>query len=180
MEFEKGGGTLEVALLLKAAFGLDFAELVECLLELAGEPLGVHAEGGEGAMGVDDIKGDGGFLSGRVGGAVKQGGFEQGDAVEAPGGVGELLGELRFGGSGGLILVEELATVLLVGGGVLSSEDGGAAGESVGDGVAGGALFAGGGAGPGGEAGVGAICSGAMASGLVCHVKASDARSIRM
>ena len=56
MEFEKGGGTLEVALLLKAALGLDFAELVEGFLELAGEALRVQAEGGEGAVGVDDVE----------------------------------------------------------------------------------------------------------------------------
>jgi hypothetical protein len=47
-------------------------------------------------------------------------GFELGDAVEAPSGVGEFLGELGFGGSGGLIFVEELAAVELVGGGVLA------------------------------------------------------------
>jgi len=63
MEFQKGSGTLEGALVLETALGLDFAELVERLSELAGEPLRVHAEGGEGA-------------------------------VEAPRGVGELLGEL--------------------------------------------------------------------------------------
>ncbi len=47
MEFEEGGGTLEAALLLDTAFGLDCAELVKCLLELAGEAVGVQAEGGE-------------------------------------------------------------------------------------------------------------------------------------
>jgi hypothetical protein len=30
---------------------LDFAEVVHGFLELAGEPLGVHAEGGEGSRG---------------------------------------------------------------------------------------------------------------------------------
>ena len=125
MEFQKGSGTPEVALLLETALGLDFAELVECLSELAGESLGVHAESGEGAVGVDDVEADGGLLGGRVGGAVEQGGFEHRDAVEAPRGVGELVGELSFGGSGGLILVEELAAVPLVGDGILCCEDGG-------------------------------------------------------
>jgi hypothetical protein len=175
MEFQKGSGALEVALLLEMALGLDFAELVECLSELAGEPLRVHAEGGEGAVGVDDIEADGRLLGGWVGGAVEQGGFKRRDAVEAPRRVGELLGELSFGGSGGLILVEELAAVLLVGDGILCSEDGGAAGGrhsftpllylcsrqrpigicrfggAVGDGVLGRTLFAGGSAGSGGE-----------------------------
>jgi hypothetical protein len=44
MEFQEGCGTLEVALLLDAAFGSDFAELIHGLLELAGEPLVVQAE----------------------------------------------------------------------------------------------------------------------------------------
>jgi hypothetical protein len=153
MEFQKGGGTLEVAVLLKTALGLDFAELVECLLELAGQPLGVHAKGGEGAMGVDDVKVNPGLFARRVGGAVEEGGFERGDAVETPGGVGEFLDKLGFGGSSGLILVEELAAVLLVGGGILSGENGGTACEAVGDGVLGRALFAGGGARAGGTVG---------------------------
>jgi hypothetical protein len=78
-------------------------------------------------------------------------GFEQGDAVETPSSIGEFLSELGLGGSGGLVFVEELAAVELVSGGVLSSEDRGAAGEAVGEGVLGRALFAGGGAGSGGE-----------------------------
>ena len=119
MEFQDGCGMLEVTLLLMAALGLDFAELVECLSELAGEALRVHAEGGEGTVGVDDVEVDAGLIGVRVGGAVEEGGFEHRDAVEAPGGVGELPGELSFGGSSGLILVEKLAAVLLLSGGVL-------------------------------------------------------------
>ena len=42
---------LEVALLLTAALGLDFAEVVHGLLQLAGEPLVVQAQGGERAVG---------------------------------------------------------------------------------------------------------------------------------
>ena len=63
-------------------------------------------------MGVDDVEGDFG-VGGRGGGAGEHVGFEQRDAVEAPGGVGEFLDELRFGGSGGLVFVEELAAVVL-------------------------------------------------------------------
>jgi len=86
-----------------------------------------------------------------VGGAVEEGGFEQGDAVETPRGVGELPGELGFRSGGGLVFVEELA---VSGAGirrVLGSEDGGLAGQAVGDGVLRRTLFAGGSAGPGGE-----------------------------
>jgi hypothetical protein len=47
MEFQEGRGALELALLLVAALGLDFAEVVHGFLELAGESLVVQAEGGE-------------------------------------------------------------------------------------------------------------------------------------
>ncbi len=47
MEFEKGRSLLEVTLLLVAALGLDFAELVQGLLKLAGEAMGVQAESGQ-------------------------------------------------------------------------------------------------------------------------------------
>ncbi len=117
MEFQEGGGRLELALLLVAALGLDFAELVHSILELAGEPLVVQAESGQ-------LRNQG------LGTGVlrKQRGFKEWNASESPGGVGEFLGELGFGGSGGLVFVEELAAVKLIGSGVLSSEDGGAAG----------------------------------------------------
>jgi hypothetical protein len=151
MEFEEGRGTLEGALLEEAALGLDFAELIERLLELAGEPLGVRAEGGQ-------LR-DEGLGVGVLG---EQLGFQKRDAVETPGGVGEFLGELGFGGRGGLIFVEELAAMELVSGGVLRGEDRGAAGEAVGEGVAGGALFTGGGAGSGGVESVGPISGGAV------------------
>ena len=92
MEFEEGGGVvLGWRSCSEAAFRLDFAQMVERFLELAGEPFGVHAEGGEGAVGVDDVEVDCNLSGGRVGGAIEQGGFEQRDAVEAPGGVGEFL-----------------------------------------------------------------------------------------
>src|ERR1700733_8796142 len=157
MEFQKSGGALEGALLLETALGLDLAELVECLPELAGEPPRVHAERGKGGVGGNDVKFDAGLLGGWVGGAVQEGGFEHRDAVEAPRGVGELLGEVSFGGSGGMILGEELAAVLLGCDGILGSEDGGMAGEAVGDGVLGRTLFAGGGAGSGGESRIRAV-----------------------
>jgi hypothetical protein len=119
MELEESRGLLEVTLLLVAALGLDFAELVQGFLELAGEAVGVQAESCEGAMGVDDIEVDASLLGWRIGGAVEERSFERGDAVETPGGVGEFLDELGFGGSGGLVFVEELAAVEMVGGGLL-------------------------------------------------------------
>jgi hypothetical protein len=159
MEFQEGRGMFELALLLAATLGLDFAELIHGLLELAGEPRVVQAEGDEGTVGVDDVKV----------GAVEESGFECGDAVDSPGGVGDFLDELSLGGSGGLVFVEELAAVALVGGGVLGGEDGGAAGETVGEGVLRRPLFAGGGAGSSGAIGGWGLGS----RDWVCHMEAS-------
>jgi hypothetical protein len=55
----------------------------------------------------------------------KQIGFEEWDAVEAPGGVDEFLGELGLGGGGGLIFVEELAAMCVVRYLVFGGEDDG-------------------------------------------------------
>jgi hypothetical protein len=125
VEFEEGGGVFEVAALALGAVGLDIAERVQGLLELAGEPLVVQAEGGEGAMGVDDIKVDASLFGGRIGGAVEESGFEGGDAVDAPGGVGDLLDELGFGGGSRLVFVEEAAAMGVVRCLVFGGEDGG-------------------------------------------------------
>jgi hypothetical protein len=81
VEFQEGGCILEVAALALGALGLDFAEVFDGLLELAGQPRVVQAEGGK--------RGNKGLGVGVLG---KQLGLEQGDAVEAPGGVGEFLG----------------------------------------------------------------------------------------
>ena len=67
----------------------------------------------------------------RIGGAGEQVGFEGGDAVEPPRGVGEFLDELLFGGALRLVFVEEFLGVALIGGGVLGGQDDGAAGEAV-------------------------------------------------
>jgi hypothetical protein len=114
VEFQEGGGVFEVATLALGAVGLDVAELVDGLLELAGEPLVVEAEGGE--------RGNKG-LGVRVLG--KQLGFERGDAVESPGGVGEFLSELGLGGSGGSVFVDEAAAMGVVRCLVFGREDGG-------------------------------------------------------
>ena len=90
-------------------------------------------------------------------GAVQQFGFEGGDAVQAPGGVGEFLGELGFGRGCRAVFVEELAAMLLVSGLVFGFEEDGAAGEAVAEGVLGRASFTFGGAGAGGVLGIGAI-----------------------
>ena len=124
VKFEEGGGVFEVAALVLGAIGLDIAERFQAFLELAGETLALDAEVGEKAMGVDDVKVDGGLLGGGIGGAGEQVGFEERDAVEAPGGVGEFLDELGFGGSGGLVFVEEAAAMCVVGGSVFGGEDG--------------------------------------------------------
>jgi hypothetical protein len=53
---EHGGGVFKIAVLAFAAIELDFAELIERLLELAGEACAVESQGGEQAMGVDDVE----------------------------------------------------------------------------------------------------------------------------
>jgi hypothetical protein len=124
MEFQEGGGTLDLALLLAAALGLDFAEVIQGLLELAGKALIVQAESREGTVGVDDVEVDASLIGGWVGGAVEEGGFERRDAIDAPGGVGEFLGELGLGGSGRLVFVEEAATMRVERGSILGGENG--------------------------------------------------------
>ena len=64
MEFEEGGGVVELAALAVAAVGLDVAEGGERFLELAGEAVALEVEVGEEAMGVDDVEGDAGLLGG--------------------------------------------------------------------------------------------------------------------
>lgn len=86
--FEHGGGVFEIAALALVAVELDFAELFERFMELAGEACGMKAEAGEEAVGVDDVEcwrlGAGGWGQG----AGEQIGFEDGNALQAPGGVG--------------------------------------------------------------------------------------------
>ena len=89
-------------------------------------------------------------------------GFEEGDAVEAPGGVGDFVDELSFGGCSGGVLVEKLLDVALVGVGVLGGQDGGAGSETMAQRVEGRTLLAGLGARTGGVLGVGAVGGGAL------------------
>jgi hypothetical protein len=150
VEFEEGGGVFEVAALAFGTVGLDLAELVEALLELPGEALALDAEVGEEAMSVDDVKVDGSLIGWRLGGAGEHFGFEERDSVEAPGSVGELLDELGFGGSGGLIFVEEAAAMVCIGGWVFGGEDGRGGRQAVAQGVERRTLLAGRGARTGG------------------------------
>jgi hypothetical protein len=119
MEFEDGGGIFELAALVMAAVELDIAELIERLLELAGEAGAIQCEAGEEPVGVHDIEINCGLLCWWVGGALEHVGFEERDAIDAPGCVGELLDQLGFGWGRGLIFIHELAAVLLVCGRVL-------------------------------------------------------------
>jgi len=161
MAYEELGRFGELAALQAAALVLDFAEVFQGFLELAGEPLAMQAKGGEGAVGIDDVKVDSGLIGGRVGGAVEEGGFEEWDAVEAPSGVGDFVDELSLGGGCGGVLIEKLLDVALVGFGVLSGQDGGAGSETVAQGVERRTLLARFGAGPGGVRRVGAVDGGA-------------------
>ena len=88
-------------------------------------------------------------------------GFEQRDAIEAPGGVGDFVDQLRLGGGGGLVLIEKLLDVALVGFGALRGQDGGAGSEAMAQRVERRTLLAGFGAGAGGVRGVGAVDGGA-------------------
>ena len=80
MELDDVGSFLEFLMLAFAAFELDFAEVFERFLELAGEALAVDAERGE--LGNEGLG---------VGALGEDLGLEQWDAVETPGGVGEFL-----------------------------------------------------------------------------------------
>jgi hypothetical protein len=86
---------------------------------LAGEAGAIQGEAGEETVGVDDVEGRGLGTGGWGLGSVENVGFEERDAIYAPGCVGELLDHLGFGWGCGLILIHELAAVLLVCGRVL-------------------------------------------------------------
>src|ERR1700688_4795228 len=135
MANEEVGRFVELAALQAVALLLDVAKLVKGFLELAGEARAVEAKRGEGAMSVDDVKVHGGLIGGRVGGAAEEGGFEEWDAIKAPGSVGDFVDELSLGGGGGLVLIEKLLDVALVGFGVLRGQDSGAGGEAMAEGV---------------------------------------------
>ena len=114
MELDDVGCVLEFLVLAFAAVELDFAEVFEGFVELAGEALAVEAEGGEESMRVDDVEGRGLGAGGWGLGTREEIGFEKGDALEAPGGVGQFVNECGFSGSGGAVFFDELAAVLLV------------------------------------------------------------------
>ncbi len=166
------GGFFQLGFFVGAAIGLDLAELVERSFELAREAMLVRAEvrecagvlaqgGGHGKRGVDFRMGRVDVVRLLVDAEREQVGFEGGDAIEAPGSVGERLHELIFEGALGLEVVEEAAGVAFVGSVVFGGQDDDVAGESMAEGVEGGTLFAGRGAGAGGVFGVGAIDAGA-------------------
>ena len=150
MTYEDFGHFVGMAALQTAALFLDVAELLEGFLELAGEARAVQSKlGQERDLGL------------RVGGLGEQLGFEDRDAIEAPGGVSDFMDQLSLGGVGRFVVIEKLLDVALVGYGVLSGRDGGAGGEAVVESVLRRALFAGFGAGAGGVLGVGAVNGGA-------------------
>ena len=137
---------VEMAALLAAALLLDVLEVLDGLLELAGEARAVEAQPGEERD-----------LGLGVGGLGEQVGFEEWNAVEAPGGVGDFVDELTFGSVGGFVLGEKLLEVELVGFGVLCGQDSGAGCEAMAESVLRRALFARFGARTGGEPGIRAV-----------------------
>ncbi|HTS49572.1 MAG TPA: hypothetical protein VMH05_16580 [Bryobacteraceae bacterium] len=156
MDFGDCGGGLEVAFAVGEALGLDFAELIESFLKLAREAHAVETEHRESAHGAVDVNLD------CLAGAFQQIGFEGRDAVEAPGGVGQFLSELRFGWSRRAVFVDELAAVLLVSSLIFGGQNRSAAQQAVAEGVLGRARFTFLGAGAGGMLGIGAIDGGAV------------------
>lgn len=73
-------------MLALAAIELDFTELLERFLELAGESRAVESKSGEQAMGVDDIEKRGLGTGGWGLGAGEDVGFQKRNPLEAPGG----------------------------------------------------------------------------------------------
>src|ERR1700733_2445864 len=124
MAQEEFGCFGELTALEVTAFVLNCADLIDGFLELAGEARAVEAERGQHR--------DLGFGVGVLGEEL---GLKQRNAIEAPGGVGDFVDQLSFGGGGGLVLVEKLLDVALVGFGVLGGQDGGAGGETMAESV---------------------------------------------
>jgi hypothetical protein len=138
------GGLVEVVSFPGEAFGLELPEQGESLLKLTGEALAVEAEVREGArLGVErrgggerllDLFGGFGELVGEVDHAQgEEIGFEGGDAVEPPGGVGQSLDQLGLDDAFGLAFVDERFDVALVGFQVVAGEDNGVIRLSHGD-----------------------------------------------
>ena len=92
----------------------------------------------------------------------KQFGFEEWDAIEAPGGVGDFVDQLGFGCVGGGVLIEKLLDVALVGFGILRGKDGGLGSETMAQCVERRTLLARCGARAGGEPSIRAVRASAM------------------
>ena len=173
---EEFGGAVELGRFLSAALLLELAELFGFSFAAAAEAVFLELEIAEAAFfgdidfEFDEAAADGGRVIGELFGEAEfargeEGHFEAGDAVETPGGIGERLDEGGFLGSDRGEALEERFEVLLVEGEVVGGEEDGAAGESGGDGVAGGSSFAIGGGGTGGELGVGLVSGDALRGG---------------
>ena len=81
-------------------------------------------------------------------------GFEERDAVEAPGGIGEFGDELGFGWAGGLVFITELAEMFFVSGGIFGGNQEAAGAVAIFEGVEPDGFFAFGGLRSGGVLGV--------------------------
>ena len=145
---------------------LEFAEQGNGSFELTGEALGVDAEVSELFRVPLEVQAHGYCAAGGAGrakGDVREDiGFKRGGAVESPGGVGQCLDEMDFGGALGMVFAGERGDVAVVGFQVLGVHDDHLAGESVANGVEGGDLLALGGFGSGGVFGIGAVDGGAV------------------
>jgi len=158
-------GLPELAAFLLLAIGLDLAELLDRVLELAGDAGGVEAEPGD-------------LIDGVLGcerGVGEDGVFELGDAVESPRGVGEKLDHGGFGGGGRFVFFEESRAELLVRGFFFGWYDDGFSSEAMSQRVERRTLLSGFCAGAGGVLGVGAVNRGAIEmNGCCCgHMEGS-------
>lgn len=105
---------------------MDFAELIERFVKLAGEAGAMESEVSEG---LDGGQGIGVLLA--TSGLGEDVSFEERDATKAPGGVGEFLDKMSFGCVGGLVFVLELAAVLVESRAIFRWQDGAAGGQPV-------------------------------------------------
>src|SRR5437660_49701 len=154
MHLEEPGGLRHDPKFLPLALLLHLAELLERLVVADGDAMFVEGEVNEGLALLAKHFGHGeggvdlvvfGVYTVRLfrDAQSEHIGFEGSGAIQAPREIGYGLGELNLGGVLRLVLIVESFAVALVGDEVVGRQDDGLAGESVTEGVEGGALFAG-------------------------------------
>jgi len=105
MQFEESSGVSEFANFALAPLELNLMKLMERLVKLARQAIAMQTERVQEAVRVDNIEVDSGLLIGRIGRAGEHLGFEERNAIEAPGGAGKFGDEVMLSGSGRFVLV---------------------------------------------------------------------------